>query len=59
MCHIDHVTDWATTRRTCVDDGHLVCTFEHRNRKDHGWTVQMIDGRPVWTAPDWLQRRRP
>ena len=47
FCHIDHVTDWATTGRTCVDDGHLVCTFEHRNRKDHGWTVTMIDGQPA------------
>ena len=38
--------------RTSVDNGTLECTFEHHHRKNHGWTVTMVDGRPVWTAAD-------
>ena len=53
-CEIDHVTDWQHTHRTCVDDATLICTHGHRHRKNQGWTVQMIHGRPAWLAPPWL-----
>jgi len=53
-CQAHHVTDFALTRRTCVDDGTLLCGFHHREHPALGWTCRMIDGVPHWTAPTWI-----
>ena len=53
-CEAHHVTDWALTHRTTIDDGTLVCGFHHREHPSLGWTCQMIDGIPHWTAPAWM-----
>jgi len=53
-CQSHHVTDFAITRRTSVDDGTLLCGFHHREHPGLGWTCQMTDGIPYWTAPTWI-----
>lgn len=55
-CEAHHVTDYAQTRRTSIDDGALVCGYDHRERFKQGWTTTMIDGRPHWVPPAWLDR---
>jgi hypothetical protein len=49
-----HVTDHATTKRTSVDDGTLVCGTHHDTFQRMGWTSRMLNGRPHWVPPDWL-----
>jgi hypothetical protein len=49
-----HITDYALTRRTSVDDGTLLCGFHHREHPNLGWVCQMINGIPHWIAPRWI-----
>lgn len=53
-CEAHHVTDYARTGRTSIDDGALVCSFDHRERIKQGWATTMIDGRPHWIPPSWF-----
>ena len=53
-CQSHHITDYALTRTTSVEDGTLLCGFHHREHAKLGWTCQMINGIPHWTAPRWL-----
>ena len=53
-CEAHHVTDYAITRRTTIEDGTMLCGYHHREHPRLGWTCQMINGRPHWTAPHWL-----
>jgi hypothetical protein len=53
-CQSHHITDYALTRRTGVEDGTLLCGFHHREHAKLGWTCRMINGIPHWTAPRWL-----
>ena len=53
-CEVDHVTEWRYTGRTSIDNAALLCSHGHRHRKNQGWTCQMINGRPAWLAPPWL-----
>jgi hypothetical protein len=53
-CQAHHVTDFALTRRTSVDDGTLLCGFHHREHPNLGWTCRMTDGLPYWTPPHWI-----
>ncbi|GAB2465740.1 HNH endonuclease signature motif containing protein [Jatrophihabitans fulvus] len=57
-CEADHVTDWADTGRTGVDDGHLACPHHHREKRRNGWDVIMIDRIPHWVPPSWVDRDR-
>ncbi len=52
-----HVTEYQTSRRTCVDDAALLCTHHHAHFEAMGWTCHMQDGRPHWTPPAWLDHR--
>ncbi|HEY8827919.1 MAG TPA: DUF222 domain-containing protein [Jatrophihabitantaceae bacterium] len=54
LCQSHHVTDYALTRRTSVDDGTLLCGFHHREHPKLGWSCRMIDGVPHWIAPRWI-----
>jgi len=49
-----HVTDFAETGRTSVDDGAWACCVDHRDRIAQGWRTIMLDGRPHWVPPKWL-----
>jgi hypothetical protein len=53
-CQAHHITDFAITRRTSVDDATLLCGFHHREHPKLGWTCQMINGTPHWTPPTWI-----
>ena len=53
-CQAHHITDFALTRRTSVDDGTLLCGFHHREHPRLGWTCRMINGTPHWTPPPWI-----
>ena len=49
-----HVTDYAITRRTCVDDGTLVCTANHALFEQMGWQSIMLNDLPHWVPPAWV-----
>jgi hypothetical protein len=53
-CQAHHITDFAITKRTSVDDGTLLCGFHHREHPNLGWTGHMINGTPHWTPPAWI-----
>jgi hypothetical protein len=53
-CQAHHVTDYAITRHTRVDDGTLLCGYHHREHPNLGWTCTMLDGIPHWTPPRWI-----
>ena len=55
-----HVTDFAITKRTSVDDGALACTANHATFEQMGWKSIMHGGLPHWVPPDWVDpERRP
>jgi hypothetical protein len=49
-----HVTDFKDTKRTCVDDGAPVCTKNHSTFEAMGYRSMMINGRPHWVPPPWI-----
>jgi hypothetical protein len=53
-CEVHHVTEHQYSRRTSVDDAALLCSFNHRHFEEQGWSCKMINGRPWWTPPRWL-----
>jgi hypothetical protein len=53
-CQSHHITDYALTRKTSVDDGTLLCGYHHREHPNLGWTCHMINGIPHWSPPHWI-----
>jgi hypothetical protein len=53
-CDAHHVTDYAKSGTTTIADGALACTWCHRELINQGWTTTMIDGRPHWIPPVWI-----
>jgi hypothetical protein len=53
-CQADHVTRWEHHGRTRVDNGALRCRYHHRTAEQHGWQPTMINGRPHWIPPKWI-----
>ncbi|PZS29615.1 MAG: hypothetical protein DLM58_15185 [Pseudonocardiales bacterium] len=53
-CQAHHITDWALTQRTSVDDGTLLCGYHHREHPNLGWSGHMINGIPHWAPPPWV-----
>ena len=49
-----HVTDHRRTRRTTVDDGGLACGGNHPTFEAMGRRSIMLDGRPHWVPPTWI-----
>lgn len=49
-----HVTDYAITGHTSVDDGTLLCGVHHREHARMGWRCEMTDGVPHWVPPRWI-----
>ena len=52
-CQAHHITDFALSRRTSIDDGTLLCGYHHREHPHLGWHCTMINGTPHWTPPAW------
>lgn len=57
-CEAHHITDFALTRRTRVDDGSLLCGYHHREHERLGWHCEMINGLPHWIPPAWIDPAR-
>ncbi len=49
-----HVTDFAKTKRTRVDDGTLVCRQNHALFEQMGWASIMLNDLPHWVPPAWV-----
>jgi hypothetical protein len=49
-----HITDYAISKRTSVDDGTLLCGYHHREHPNLDWTGHMLNGTPHWTPPAWI-----
>jgi hypothetical protein len=53
-----HVIEFQSGGATSVDNLALLCGYHHREFEKIGWSCQMINGRPHWTPPAWLDRTR-
>ena len=53
-CHGHHVHHWVDGGATCLTNLCLLCTFHHRLVHHGDWQVEMIDGRPWFIPPAWL-----
>lgn len=59
-CERHHVVDWVHGGRTDLDNLTLLCAYHHHNFAGRGWTCRMIDGRPAWIPPAWIDpQQRP
>jgi hypothetical protein len=53
-CQAHHITDYAISKRTSVDDGTLLCGYHHREHPNLDWTGHTLNGTPHWTPPHWI-----
>ena len=51
-----HIVDFALGGPTSVDNGTLLCGYDHDHHAAAGWTCRMIDGQPHWTPPLWIDK---
>jgi HNH endonuclease/Domain of unknown function (DUF222) len=63
-CEIHHVVAWSDLGPTCVDNCVMVCRACHRLIHHAGWSVRLVDGKPEFYPPPWIDplrraRRRP
>jgi hypothetical protein len=54
QCEAHHVTEWRDGGTTRVDNGMLLCSFNHRNFEQAGWHAIMINGIPHFIPPRWI-----
>ena len=57
-CEAHHIVDFALGGPTSINNGTLLCGFDHRNHQESGWTCRMIDGTPHWIPPAWIDKTR-
>ncbi|AHH95495.1 HNH endonuclease signature motif containing protein [Kutzneria albida] len=57
-CHAHHIIHWADGGDTALTNLVLLCGMHHRLIHHSGWTIHMANGRPEFTPPSWLRRRR-
>jgi hypothetical protein len=59
-CDAHHIHHWADGGETSVDNAVLLCRHHHTLIHRSGWTVNMVNGVPVFYPPQWLDpQRRP
>ena len=61
-CDAHHIKHWADGGATCLENLVLLCEYHHQVIHHSDWTVKIVDGRPQFTPPAWLdplQRPRP
>ena len=49
-----HFREWAAGGPTSIGNCGLVCGFHHREFGRRGWLGIMVDGRPHWVPPAWI-----
>jgi hypothetical protein len=49
-----HIVDHALGGKTSVDNGTMLCRYDHDHHVTAGWTCHMINGTPHWTPPPWI-----
>jgi hypothetical protein len=58
--HAHHIRHWIDGGLTDPDNLVLLCRYHHHLVHHGGWEIQMIDGRPWFTPPRWIDpQRRP
>jgi hypothetical protein len=57
-CQRHHIVSWADGGATDLDNLTLVCDFHHREFERGGWSCRMINGRPHWIPPAWIDPTR-
>ena len=63
-CEIHHVIPWESRGITAIGNLVMLCRVHHRLVHRSGWTVRIVDGRPEFIPPGWIDpyrrpRRRP
>ena len=54
----NHFVEFAAGGSTSIDNCGLVCGYHHREFGRKGWRGEMINGRPHWIPPAWMDRER-
>lgn len=57
-CHAHHLAHWVEGGETRLENLALLCRFHHHLIHHGGWTAEMIDGRPWFRPPTWLDPTR-
>jgi hypothetical protein len=57
-CQRHHITAWADGGTTDLNNLTLVCGYHHREFERAGWNCEMVDGRPHWIPPAWIDPTR-
>ena len=59
-CHAHHVAFWSDGGDTALDNLTLLCLFHHQLVHHGHWVIRMVDGRPWFVPPEWIDpERRP
>jgi hypothetical protein len=59
-CQAHHIVGWRAGGPTDLDNLTLLCGHHHRSFETAGWECVMLDSRPHWRPPAWLDpQRRP
>jgi len=53
-CDAHHIEHWADGGSTSLCNLALLCVHHHDRVHRDGWTITVIDGRPRFTPPTWL-----
>jgi hypothetical protein len=53
-CDAHHIDYWADGGATSLSNLVLLCVHHHDRVHKYGWTIKMIDGRPWFIPPAWL-----
>lgn len=53
-CDRHHIREWLSGGLTNVNNLTLLCRYHHTHFVGHGWSCELVDGRPAWTPPRWV-----
>ena len=53
-----HATRWIDGGDTCVDNGLLLCGYHYRLIHHSDWQVRIVDHRPGFTPPEYIDPDR-
>jgi hypothetical protein len=56
-CEVHHVIPWSEGGTTDVDNGVILCWYDHRKMHAGEWRIEMVNGKPVSIPPDWMKRK--